>query len=101
MTIGPELPVDPPAEVEIDPELRELVEQAARHRDLLESDGINLSQANLLTPVGDLEWETHFEVFDRLILSATNRLGKVSRERKEAAEDYDIDFDVKEADDVD
>jgi len=87
MMIGPEPPIDPPAEPEIDVELRELIDKTARTRMLLESRGVDLSQANLLTPKEDNEWEDGLVVFDRLILAAAERLGLVSRERKEAADD--------------
>lgn len=79
----PDWRVEPPAETEIDPELTELVEDAATHRDLLESDGIKLSEADLLTPEEDEKWVDSFEVIDGLLFAATERMGKVSRERKE------------------
>lgn len=75
--------IDPPDEPEVDWELEELVEKAQKHHGQLESDGIELAEAGLLTADEDGEWETAFELFNRLLANAQERLVDVSRERRE------------------
>ncbi len=83
----PELPIDPPAEVEVDSDLTALMEKAYRDLQLFQSDGIELAEVDLLTPDEDHEWESAFEVFDRLLVAAQGRVVQVTADRRKAEAD--------------
>lgn len=83
----PELPIDPPAEPENDPELTELMENAHEHRQRFQSIGIELAEANLLNEEEDHEWEYAFECFELLLGAAAGRVAEVSRRRRDEPDD--------------
>ncbi len=83
----PELPIDPPAEIEVDPELTTMIEAAHEHRHWLQASGIDLAEANLLTPGEDRAWEYAFEAFERMLVNAASRVAQVSADRRKAGAD--------------
>ena len=102
MSTQPELPIDPPAEIEVYPELTELIAKAHFYRQRLQSKGIELAEVDLLTPDEDRAWEYAFEAFETMLAAAAGRVEKVSADRRKAeAEEDDPDFEVGEAADAD
>ncbi len=85
----PELPIDPPAEIEVDPELTTMIEAANEHKHWLQASGIDLAEANLLTPSEDRSWELGFWRFERLLVNAASRVAQVSADRRKAEADAD------------
>jgi hypothetical protein len=67
----PELPIDPPAEREV--ELPECLLKAQKCQRQMESLGIELAEANLLTREEDEKWEALVDEFDPLLQAAEER----------------------------
>ena len=89
MSNQPELNPDPPAEIENDWEVEETVGNAYKCSRAIQSHGIDLTEAGLLTPDEDREWEAACGIFERLLVAAEGRVAKVSAERRRAEADDD------------
>ncbi len=71
--------LEPPDEPEVDWERGELVEKAKECHRKMESVGIELADADLLTSEEDSLWEHSLEVFYDLLIAAEKRLAEKER----------------------
>ncbi len=83
----PELPIDPPAEVEIDSDLTALIDKGHNYRQHLQSIGVELAEVDLLTPREDRLWESTFGVFEWMLGKAEGRVAQVTADRRKAEAD--------------